>query len=243
MEKKYQILPNDTIQVKHPGQRNKIIKLYRIIALRDLHIKIDKEFFATLNKDNAYLDRLPDEITIPKMTIGGYVESEFNLDLEDESWIGNNCKVFGNTKITSDSYIYDEAVLFGNITIEKSVIGDKARIQNGFGRYFQELPLETILIHHSLVLDKSLINEKIVLYDSVLRNSSRIYGESTVHKSYLEAGAYIFQSTVRDAKLFDCACIQVSNSNGVSLGNRSTITNNQRTDFTQELQIISEEIK
>jgi len=244
MNNKYEIIKNDFIQIKHPGTRDKIIRLFRIISLRDLTIKVDKDFFKSINpSDITYLDQFNDTIVIPKHTIGGYIESESNLDIEDESWIHQEAKVFDNSKITSDSYIFGSACILGNITVEKSIIGDFSRLQNGFGKYFQPTPSEKITVHHSILLDRTLINNLGDIYDSIFLNSARAYGEFHIHRCFLKDGAYVFSSTVRDSTLIDQSCIQVSNSNNVHLSGRISITKDVREDFMPNLQIVSEEIK
>ena len=67
--------------------------------------------------------------------LGGYVESERNIDQDGNAWvgglarIGGNARVFGNTHVRGNARIGDNAVIGGHAVIGgNAVIGDNAVI-------------------------------------------------------------------------------------------------------------------
>lgn len=95
MENKYEILHNDYIIV------NRNIKLYRIIALRDI------------STNSCY---------IKKGEIGGFVESYDNLSQEGNCWIEKNSYVYENAKVVEDSIIQSSSYVYGFSMIKGSAI-------------------------------------------------------------------------------------------------------------------------
>ena len=45
-------------------------------------------------------------------TLGGYIESEYNLDHSGNCWIGDNAKVYGHAKIYENAEVYEEAQVY-----------------------------------------------------------------------------------------------------------------------------------
>jgi len=103
------LLDQDTVQLKHPTIQNKLIKLYRTIALKSFKLT---EF----------------DITIEKGTVGGYVEGLHNFNELTPSWVHHRCRVFDNAKISHGSYLTDSCVVFGNAEIRASRLKDHARV-------------------------------------------------------------------------------------------------------------------
>jgi carbonic anhydrase/acetyltransferase-like protein (isoleucine patch superfamily) len=63
-------------------------------------------------------------------TIGGYVESEFNLSQEGNCWIANDAEVFENAHISEDAFVGDNAKVFGSARVSgKAMILRDARVR------------------------------------------------------------------------------------------------------------------
>ncbi|AQX21745.1 hypothetical protein Bcsk_011110 [Bartonella sp. CDC_skunk] len=91
-------------------------KLYRIRALKDFgNVKVNE--------------------------LGGFIEDEQNLSHENDCWVCDNAKVFGNAvvydnaKVFGNAMVYDNAKVFGNAmvydntkVIENALIYDEARV-------------------------------------------------------------------------------------------------------------------
>jgi acetyltransferase-like isoleucine patch superfamily enzyme len=64
--------------------------------------------------------------------LGGYIESEDNLSHDDESWVADNAKVFGDAIIQGNASIEDDVVISGDVVIENDVsITNNVQINNG----------------------------------------------------------------------------------------------------------------
>lgn len=78
--------------------------LYRIRALRDMY-----------NKEGT--------LSVSKGDLGGFVQSEKNLSVSDDSWIQLNAKVYGNAvvsgsaRVTDDAEVYDNAYVTGGSSL------------------------------------------------------------------------------------------------------------------------------
>lgn len=89
MEKKYEMLMDDSVSFEYRGVRH---KLYRIKALRE---------FGDVSKGE----------------IGGYIEKEGNLSHSGNCWVYWDARVFGEARVTDDSSVCAEARVTGNAHI------------------------------------------------------------------------------------------------------------------------------
>ena len=65
----------------------------------------------TIEHDGHTLHRikaLKDFLTVKKGDLGGWIENEYNLSQESDCWVFNEAKVYGNARISRDSYIYNK---------------------------------------------------------------------------------------------------------------------------------------
>ena len=46
--------------------------------------------------------------------IGGYIEKEYNLSHEGDSWIYDNAKVYGDARVSGNARVYDDARVYDN---------------------------------------------------------------------------------------------------------------------------------
>lgn len=165
---KYQILRNDNIQIKHPNPPNLPINLYRIIALKDFHCN-DK--------------------FVKEGEIGGYLQYESNLSQEDNSWIGENGKVFGDA-ILEDSYVAGDARVFGKVTLKNTNVKGKAWVYDSAtleGSYISGNASVFGNCHlvSTFVFNAAQVTGFAKVYDSELTGGARISGASVVNNCHL----------------------------------------------------------
>ncbi len=207
MDKKFEIIGSDYITIKNPltGQP---IKLYRILALRDLHIRINS---------NEYTEKIPKNIIIPKYSIGGYIESIENLDDSDESWVGGTAMVFNGAVVSMDSYICDNAAVYGNVNVKKSYIGGHNRTS------CQHLNIvKTLTLDDCIFLDKTTVAADGGITSTTATNSSLIEGSVQLNNVTVAGGSFIKNSTVNSSKLFGFSGIKRSKISGCELYERFT---------------------
>ena len=71
-----------------------------------------------------------------KGDLGGFIESEDNLDIYDDSWVANNAMVYDGAYVCEAASIEEHASVHGHVIIRgKSYIGDNAYITSGDNRY------------------------------------------------------------------------------------------------------------
>lgn len=103
------LLDQDTVLITHPLDKNKRVKLYRIVALKSFKL-------------------LDFDISIRQGTVGGLVEGLHNLDPDSPVWVANRARVFDNAKIMYGSLVTDSCVVFGNAEIRASRLKNYARV-------------------------------------------------------------------------------------------------------------------
>lgn len=155
---KYQILKNDFADVKHPTT-GKMQRLYRIIAMQDI--------------------LSPFHGTILNGTIGGFVQSEENLSMDDGSWVFHMAKVFDNAKITNNTVVYDLAIIYGQAVVSSSFVKDFVRIYS----------LATV--NDSMCVGRSIIRDRATVRQSTIANSALIEHEANVELSTVKDGAMV----------------------------------------------------
>ena len=60
------------------------------------------------------IEALTDFATITAGTLGGFVESEYNLSHEGECWIAQNAKALGSSRVSDNAWLMDKAELRDN---------------------------------------------------------------------------------------------------------------------------------
>lgn len=83
------------------------VKLYRIRALRDI-------------------DGLLEE-----GELGGYIQSNENLDQNGDCWVGDNAIVYENARIRDNALVLDESIIGGLTTVKDSVLIEGCNIIKG----------------------------------------------------------------------------------------------------------------
>lgn len=187
---KFQILKNDYITLKHPTVIYKMVRLYRIIAMRD---------FGNV-KDGQ---------------VGGYVESESNLDGDDKSWIYNEAKVFDTAVITNDSAIRDKAIVCGKSQIKNSTIGGYALVTGNDTVVDGCVIADRATVKNGLVIETDMFNAAAIslsasghVRNSKLHGGSYISGNSQVTKSTLRDYCRVYDSQVTGCELSQGALLR-----------------------------------
>lgn len=93
------------------------VKLYRIRALRNIGM-------------------------VKKGQLGGFIEKEYNLSQDGESWVGGNAWVFMNAQVKDNATVSGDAIVFGRakilndaIVTDNSKVYDNTRVINNAAVY------------------------------------------------------------------------------------------------------------
>lgn len=80
------------------------VKLYRIRALRDIGM-------------------------VKKGQLGGFIEKEYNLSQDGESWVGGNAWVSMNARVSDNAIVSGDAIVFGRAKIlNDAIVTDNAKV-------------------------------------------------------------------------------------------------------------------
>ncbi len=92
----------------------------------------------TINIENKKLFRikaLKDFGCVKAGDLGGYVENENNLSQENNCWIYNNARVYGDAVVSGNAWVFDDAKVFDNAAVfgkawvfENAKVYDDARV-------------------------------------------------------------------------------------------------------------------
>lgn len=61
---------------------------------------------------------------VKKGDIGGYIESEENLSHENDCWVYDDAKVYGNAEVYGSASITENAEVYGDAKVDYNVSGD-----------------------------------------------------------------------------------------------------------------------
>ncbi len=183
------LLDHDFIKIRHPLS-GKEVKLHRIIATKSFHIP----------KYDLHIDNY---------TIGGYVQSIENLDPDNPVWVGNRARVFDNAKIINDSYVSDQAIVYGDAEINGSRIEHHARIY------------DKARVLGSHVTDLATIKGNVVVEESNIHNAALLFENAYVGFSTISNG-----SSVRgNCKLSKCKLSDIAQCNGDAVLTNCVLSN------------------
>ena len=107
MNDKYELLEEDTIIAGNGAM------LYRIRAKKTL-----VDLYASYG-----------DIIVEKGELGGYIQSESNLDVTRTAWVCPDAQVYDNAVVADDSYVCEGAKIYGNAKIlGYAVVAENARV-------------------------------------------------------------------------------------------------------------------
>ena len=143
-----------------------------------------------------------DFCNIKKGTLGGFVESEYNLSHEGNCWINNNAivcdkaTVYGNAKVCDNVMVYDYAI-----------VGDYAQVYD-----------YTQVCGHAIVCNKAFIHDNAKVYNNArVYENAKVYGNAEIcgyAQVYGDAQVYDHAQVCGDAKV--CGYARVCNKASVS---------------------------
>lgn len=198
----YVDLLSENIKIK---VNDKEIKLYRVISLRNLTIRVPI-FKSNLKYSNLKLSW--EDITIDKYTIGGWVEDIKVFDTDTINWVGINAKVWGNVKLINQTYINDYSKVWGNSIISGSYISDYASI-NGDSK-----------VTDSWIADYGTIKDNANVQNSKIIQSALISNNAVVINSSIFDGCYVIKNAVVD----NCILKDTAMIGGNAVVKNSTLT-------------------
>lgn len=206
------LLKNDYKDFFHPHIQNKKVRVYRLYYLEDVENKFG---------------------SVKANTVGGYLESESNFDLENPSIILNQGMVFGQA-ITRNSMIKDYSAVFDETVLDTCESFGKSRI---FGK---------TKANNSIFRDNCSIGGILTIKSSYFSNSVNVSGLCKIFNCKMYVGSRISgQSDVYDTTLTDTSEITgVSRIRNCVLTGRTVLKNehleNQSISEDIELNILSQ---
>ena len=79
--------------------------------------KLTEESIVFLGRTLYRIEALKDFNIVKKGDKGGYIEKEDNLSREEDCWISDNAKVFGNAVVYGNAKVFDNAYVCGNAKV------------------------------------------------------------------------------------------------------------------------------
>ena len=154
---RFQLLKNDYIDFNHPFTK-KFTRVYRIISLKEFEVQ---------------------GRTVKEYEIGGYIQDEGNLSHDDNSWVFNLGKVFGNAKLLKNAIVTDNAAVFDQAIVKHSHIKDWARVYQASD------------VTDSIIAGKSDVYGRAKIIASDVMNSARVQDAAVVQGSYIYGGSFV----------------------------------------------------
>lgn len=170
---KYQLLNKDYIDIKHPTTKAHT-RLYRIIALRDI---------------------TPD---IKQGTIGGYVASEKNLDVEDASWVSGEAKIFDEAFLTGNSIFSGKSAAYGKARVHNTVAKDTVRV------------FDSANVTDGVLSENIDIFQQAEIFNTTVKNAAKIFGQCKISNSTISKGAVVHGNAI----LNQCLITDVAEARG-----------------------------
>lgn len=149
----------------------------------DKHYILRKDMSKEIDGHTVYrIECIKDCFNASKGTIGGYIESEDNLD--GEAWIGKDAIVYGNAQV------YGRAIVWGNAIIkDNSKIFDCANVR-----------MNAIVEGNSKIFGHSIIDGNARIKDSMIEDNALVEGDAVIDHSYINASMDIKNSSVINNK-------------------------------------------
>jgi ADP-glucose pyrophosphorylase len=174
--KKYTILQNDYLDIKHPITR-KTVRLYRILSLMEF--------------TNPHCGIVPIHST------GGFVESEKNLSYTDSSWILNTAKVFDEARAESNTLVKEQAAIFENANVDNSIVSGYSRVY-GRATVKDSIVSDKVNIHgfvsvkNSTVENGSIVNGGARVSRCIISDGCFVHGDAMLENCMLSDTVELF---------------------------------------------------
>lgn len=152
----------------------------------------------TLNSIRALKD-IP-RANIKKGDIGGWIESESNLDQYDDSWIFGDAMVYGKAKVINNSYVFGTARVYGNALINNSAVSGSAIVSGNAVINNSEVCSDAVVWDDAVVTGSTIKDHVEVCSDAVVTNcdiDGKIHIDSNTDTSEFKKLNVILKPSVR----------------------------------------------
>lgn len=156
------ILQHDVLKIKHPLKKDTTVELKRIIATKSFNI--------TDSNNNIV-------VSVKKYDIGGFVESINNLDESIPVWVDHSARVFDDAKLLENSYMRNNALLYGSAKAIHSELANHCRVSGNS------------IVKDSHILDLSEVKDNAIITNSILKNNCKVYKNANISNSTLLVAA------------------------------------------------------
>lgn len=147
---------------------------------------------------------LKDFVNVRAGDLGGYVESEKNLDIEGNCWIKDNAKVYEAAFIRGDAIVADEAIVRGEAWIaENCCIYDNVIVEGKTICIGHSLIISQAYVKNAVIEDRACISGHVKIYGGSICDDARITGNVEVYSGRIEKKAYLSEN----AKIHGRPCI------------------------------------
>jgi UDP-3-O-[3-hydroxymyristoyl] glucosamine N-acyltransferase len=166
--------------------------------------------------------------------IGGFVESEANLDHSGDAWIGNSARVYeearvsGNARIRGFTKIYNWAHIFGNAQVDDYVnVSGRVRISGNAQLYGRASVYDDVQIDGcAKIHGNASIRNRVRISDN-----AEVSGEANVHNNVQICG---------NARIRDWACItEDAKVSGGTIGDNAHVAKSALIQSQDDILVIS----
>lgn len=194
------LLEHDNIKIK---VNDKEVKLYRIISTKSFRIKIPDVERSSISPI------IWKELSIERHTIGGFISSLDVLDPHTFNWVDVNAKVWGGALLKNESYVTDQAKVYGDVIVDGSMISDVATIK------------DKVSVKNSWISDQAVVQGNAIVENSKIMNFALVMHNAVVTNSYLFNGTYV----MKNAKITNTIMRDTSMVGGNAIVQNCTLSN------------------
>lgn len=137
-------------------------------------------------------------MTIDKGTLGGYVESERNLEQGSNAWIDTDARVYGNARVRAYAYVSGQAEVYGAAVVEGTAwVHDLSKVSGQAHVYGNAVisGLSHISAKATVMGHASVVNSK-VSGDAVVKDEAELVNAKVKGHAVVCCHARVSKSTV-----------------------------------------------
>jgi carbonic anhydrase/acetyltransferase-like protein (isoleucine patch superfamily) len=126
------------------------------------------------NKNLKRIRALKDFSNVKRGELGGFIESEKNLDQEGNCWLSGNAKVFRNAVVSGDAVVSGNAVVSGYA----KVYGDAVVSHNAVVSWNAVVSGDAVVSWNAVVYGDAEVSGYAKVYgDAVVSDNAQVYGD------------------------------------------------------------------
>lgn len=148
--------------------------------------------------------------------VGGYVESQLNLNQEGDAWVGDDACIVGKARAKDNSLVSGNALVEGTAEVSKlhSWVGGSAQVKDNAHVVGEEF----IISDNSQILDSAYVEDCYLSENVIVSGKSVLYDATLLGESMVKDKAEVRDSTLRDSAVIqDEAYIVESVVSGTSI--------------------------